>query len=194
MAKKGGIYERELAVRLSIWWSQDFPEGPRQDIFWRSTQSGGRATTRMKKGKKTSGSYGDLAAIDPLGQPLLELFTIEIKRGYSKDTIHDLLDLPAKRQKNSTYGKWFTKVQRDAKAAGSISWLLITRRDQRRALAFVPVATFNSIARLQVPPVDLTDLTLLQFEEYHPVYCFPLENFLGGISPASIRQYLRTKR
>src|SRR3954464_11883516 len=97
-AGKGASFERDLCKRLSLWWT----DGERDDVFWRTSQSGGRATSRTKKGKKTKNSYGDICAVDPIGQPLLDLITFEVKRGYNKDSFTDLLDKP----KSSIYMKW----------------------------------------------------------------------------------------
>ena len=91
MASKGATYERSLCVSLSQWWTQELPE-PRTDIFWRTAGSGARATIRHRKNKKTAGSYGDITALDPIGKQFLDAITIEAKRGYSRHTIHDLLD------------------------------------------------------------------------------------------------------
>ena len=44
--QKGGEYERTVCKKLSLWVSN----GTRDDIFWRSAMSGGRATLQRKKG------------------------------------------------------------------------------------------------------------------------------------------------
>ena len=43
-SQKGGAWEREFSKYLSLW----ITEGERDDVFWRSSQSGGRATQRAK--------------------------------------------------------------------------------------------------------------------------------------------------
>jgi hypothetical protein len=73
--RKGSSFEREIAVKLSLWYSY----GNREDLFWRSSQSGGRATTSRKKQKELKTQAGDLSAIHPLGQPLLDVFYTECK-------------------------------------------------------------------------------------------------------------------
>ncbi|MCL2347114.1 MAG: hypothetical protein FWC50_02515, partial [Planctomycetaceae bacterium] len=55
----------------------------RDDLFWRSSSSGGRATQRTKQGKRTANSAGDIAAMDADAQELLKIFTFELKVGYS---------------------------------------------------------------------------------------------------------------
>jgi len=124
-AAKGSAYERTLAKELSLWWSV----GERDDLFWRSSQSGGRATQRAKQGKKTANACGDLCAQDAAGQKLLDLFTIEIKRGYNTLHIYDILE--------GGKGGMNAFVAQSAKAAslaGTPYWLLIHKRDRHPAI------------------------------------------------------------
>ena len=79
-ARKGSGFEREVAKALSLWWT----EGSRDDVFWRSSNSGGRATARRKRGQRTAGQHGDIAATDPVGEPFLKVVTIELKAGYGR--------------------------------------------------------------------------------------------------------------
>lgn len=124
---KGADQEREISVKLSLWWS----DGVRDDLFWRSTGSGGRATQRAKLGKRTANSYGDICATDAQGQAFLDVTTIESKRGFNDSTIQDLLD-----KKNRKGGMWdmVHQAQRDASLAGVKYWTLIHRRDRREAV------------------------------------------------------------
>ena len=115
-AHKGSRWERELCKRFSLWWTL----GERDDCFWRTSQSGGRATQRSKKNKTTVNQYGDMAATDAVGQSLIDLLTFEFKRGYNSATIQDLLDKP-KTGKPSVYEKWIDKAMEDCIAAGSRS-------------------------------------------------------------------------
>lgn len=124
-AAKGSAYERTLAKELSLWWSQ----GQRDDLFWRSSQSGGRATQRAKQGKKTANACGDLCAQDADGQKLLDLFTIEIKRGYNSLHIYNLLE-GGKGGMNA----FVVQAEKAASLAGTPYWLLIHKRDRQPAI------------------------------------------------------------
>jgi len=73
--QKGAQFERDVAVGLSKWASS----GTREDLFWRSSMSGGRATVGRKKGKELIAQAGDLSAIHPLGAPFLDKFLVEMK-------------------------------------------------------------------------------------------------------------------
>jgi hypothetical protein len=130
--RKGSQFERKICVELSEWWSG----GERQDIFWRSSQSGGRATQRAKKGKKTAGSYGDITALDPIGRPLLKMFTIELKRGDSHGHPLELIDAPHTNVQRK-WEKTLAQAVRSAFDAGSFSWLLIHQRDRRETMVYM---------------------------------------------------------
>lgn len=110
--EKGGGYERDLSKELSLYWTN----GERDDIFWRTSQSGGRAKSRIYTGQKTAYSYGDITFIDPLGKPLLDLAVIEAKRGYTGGS---------KKLKKSDIEKAVQKIQSarmqgDKKAAAGV--------------------------------------------------------------------------
>lgn len=128
--RKGSQFERQICKRLSAWWAPG-----RDDVFWRSSQSGGRATQRAKSGKSTFGSYGDIAAVDPIGAPLIKVFTIELKRGKSHGCPTDLIDLPTG-LKPQPFEKTLRQVMRSAEQAGSISWLIISQRDRRLCMVY----------------------------------------------------------
>lgn len=83
---KGAQFEREVAVALSLWASH----GEREDLFWRSAMSGGRATVAHKKGKHLAAQSGDLCAVHPLGQPFIDKFYVELKH-YKDLQYHGLI-------------------------------------------------------------------------------------------------------
>lgn len=75
-SQKGAAYERMICKRLSLWVSGL----ERDDLFWRSSMSGGRATVYRKGGgTRVHAQAGDISAVDPQGADLLKLFTIEVK-------------------------------------------------------------------------------------------------------------------
>lgn len=137
---KGADYERATCRLLSLWWT----EGQRDDVFWRSSMSGGRATVRGKQGKQTAGHCGDIAATDPTASPFTKAVTVELKRGYSASSFADALDRP----KLSAQQPWEAFVEQADiahKLAGSFAWLLIQRRDKRQAMAFMPIKLFKAL-------------------------------------------------
>lgn len=72
---KGPRFERAICGRLSLWVS----DLEREDIFWRTAMSGGRATVGSKRGKRFTAQAGDISAVDPLGDELLRHFMVECK-------------------------------------------------------------------------------------------------------------------
>lgn len=152
---KGSAYEREVCGKLSRWWTY----GERDDVFWRSSGSGARATNRAAAGRQTYGQHGDIAATDPMGSPLTENLTIEIKRGYKAATIHDLLDRKPTAAVQEFEG-FVLQASNSSRAAGSRWWMLITRRDRREALCWWPAEMSDEVWRhtinnLKGPTVQL---------------------------------------
>lgn len=137
---KGGGFEREMSKMFSLWWSRKGDD----DLFWRTHGSGARATTRSKKGKKTRGQYGDLCTNDSRGATLLKAFTFSFKRGYSGPgsnpsiSLQDIADIPDN-AKIQYFQDWVKECISHQRHADSLGWLLVVRKDRRRALVFMPM-------------------------------------------------------
>lgn len=139
-SRKGGAFERELSKALSLWWT----DGERDDVFWRTSQSGGRATVRARKGKTTYGQHGDLQAVDPVGAPLTRLLSIEAKRGYRDAHVGNALDCkPGNKPKG--WDEFVAQAQRECREAGIPFWFLIVRRNGRQALVYFPQALYQEL-------------------------------------------------
>lgn len=182
-AIKGFTFERWCCKQLSLWWT----DGKRDDIFWRTAGSGARAKIRSKKNKNTYGQYGDVTAIDPIGSPLIKMFTIELKRGYSKHTVADLLDKPpgAKKQK---YEQWFEEIEKDASLSGSIFWILIVQRNRRLPIIFFPMLFVEKISIIS-RSLNLTYEGLFKWKR---IGAMLLEEWFSSIKPDYITCYMKT--
>lgn len=181
-AAKGGEFERNTCKRLSKWWTQG--ESERDDIFWRSSQSGGRATQRAKFGKKTFGAYGDIAFVDPIGAPLLKMFTIELKRGSSYGYAGDLLDVDLEKSKHK-WLKCLAQVKGSAKLAASKYWMLICRRDHRLPIVYVPWGAVKEFK--EKCNVNLSVAPHMRFSFMAEWFIgLQLEEFLSRIGPKEI--------
>ncbi len=143
--RKGSQFEREVASLLSSWWTQDDPE-PRSDVFWRTASSGGRATQRGKKGKATKNHHGDISATDPIGQTFLDVVVIELKIGYAKSTIADILDAP-EGAATQQYEQWIKGLQATLPLSGALYWMLISQRTRRDAVAYFPEEFWDALWR-----------------------------------------------
>jgi hypothetical protein len=72
---KGASFERHVCVQLSLWMSK----GAAEDLYWRSSMSGGRSTVAARKGKRLAAQAGDISCIHPTGAPLTKHYYIECK-------------------------------------------------------------------------------------------------------------------
>lgn len=191
-SKKGGSFERWFAKRLSLWWTQDLPE-PRDDIFWRTQNSGGRATARGKKRKATRGQYGDVAATDPIGRPFIDLVTIELKNGYGGyplNTLHDLIDAP--KGKIPLLARWAAKAERTSHAAESFSWIIVAKRDRKEPIVLAPRTLFRTLVDWDGEETKdrLADFPSCVFASKQlpcNIFCTILEAFFTSVSPQTIR-------
>jgi len=153
---KGSGFEREMAKTFSLWWT----DGKRDDIFWRTSNSGGRAGARSKKGLTTSGQAGDMGFTDPIGKPLIDWFTFEFKRGYQQSVLHDFIDHPNGNPGSlRNWEKWIAHVYLEHKKAGSKSWMIVHRRNGRQPLVMVPQSLFDknpfAMARCYFPQANM---------------------------------------
>lgn len=132
---KGSAFERLVCRLLSRWWSG----GTRDDIFWRTSNSGGQATTRSRRGKKSHNQYADIQAVDPIGAPLTRLISLELKCGYPHATfdrlIHSLSEVP--------WYHWFEQAEAARKDSGAKFWALIVKRSRQPIFIVGPKKLFD---------------------------------------------------
>lgn len=184
--QKGSAFERDICKALSLWWS----DGKRSDIFWRTSGSGARAKTRSKKGETTFGQYGDVQATDPIGQPLIDLCTIELKRGYSNSSLMDLIDKP-KSAADQQYEKFIKQARQDSANAKTPYWILIVKRNRRETILIMP---FRFCSRLKRNPIRTHILNASHSVKMRApkqrIYATTLINFLRFVKPKHIKELL----
>lgn len=133
--RKGAQHERFTCEQLSRW----VTDMASCDIYWRSSTSGARATRRgRKQGQKVRFQSGDICAVDPLGQYLLQLFTIECK--FYRDAGYSLLvnGLP----------RAFSALWRQSVAACiDTEPLLIVKENRRDIVAFTSREGYKLLKR-----------------------------------------------
>lgn len=190
-SKKGTAWEREFSKRLSLWWTNEENDA----VFWKTSISGGRATSRTNKGKATKNHYGDICATDPIGQPLMDVFTMELKRGYNKNTIADLLD---KRESSSeqVYEEWFHKLIETSKKAKTLSWALVVQRDRREPLIFLPSTILTELLdhrKNAYLPINLLEIKNNK-NEIPDVTGLRLSDFFQVIFPELIGKLLKDSK
>jgi hypothetical protein len=130
-AAKGSSFEREICKELSWWWTG----GERDDVFWRTSGSGARATTRSKKKLYTHDQHGDVHCCDPVGQIFTKLFCVEIKRGYDFD-FYSLFRTPVSLK--HPFLQFWMQAEEGQKASGAKWPMLIFKQDRKPILVSVP--------------------------------------------------------
>ncbi len=138
---KGSSFEREVCKQLDLWW-----QGNNDDVvFWRSTTSGGRATVRAKQGKQTKGAHGDISAVNPIGQPFIDVLTIECKKGYSGASLGDILDKPEHMKRHRPFEEFVDQVITSHELSNSHSWMLIHQRQRRMLMTYIPFKFYKAV-------------------------------------------------
>lgn len=184
-SKKGSAFERAVCKDLSLWWTG----GSSDDVFWRTAGSGGRATTRAKKGSATAGAYGDIGAVDPSGEALLKVVTLELKKGYTKMSPFDMLDKPA-RAKPQEFEKWIEQAADSASQAKSFAWMIVYCRNHREAMACYP-------SRLHSVFDDTVKKSLERCGKFctiqarQKIHLLPFDEFLDCVTSGDIREISR---
>jgi hypothetical protein len=139
-SSKGSSFERTICKQLSLWWTQDL-DVPSDSVFWRTSQSGGRATTRAQKGLTTPNSYGDICSLDSVGSPFTDTVYIELKRGYTNSI--NTLDFIDKSKGIPILLQWWDKATNERSLAGRQYVLLIFRRDRHLPCIMLSSGMFN---------------------------------------------------
>jgi hypothetical protein len=183
---KGGEFERVISKQLSLWWTN----GQNDAIFWRSSQSGGRATTREKQGKKTKGQYGDISVTDPVGQPLLDLVSLELKKGYNSRDLMPFID--AKKVPKGSLAEFYAQASRDGARASAHFWWLIHKRDRKETLLHAPLGFFHSLERID-KGIYFPSSLILSTPDRKPVKVVAWDSFLERVDARVVRQLWRKK-
>jgi len=154
---KGGNFENEIAKKLSMWWSG----GESSEVFLRTGGSGSRATNRLKSQDKTDYTIGDITYNTPEGKPLIDVWSIECKTGYSsrrkseaKTQITNwcILDIIDSRQVRGTFLKlWGQAVDQAIKVDKAP--VLIFRRPMMMANIAIPFDNFNNLRYFMGAPI-----------------------------------------
>jgi len=189
---KGDDFEREVARILSEW----FSGGQRNDLFWRK-----RTRSRQMRRTKTTTQLGDIMADHPEGMPLTNVFSIELKVGYStnkkptkkvKLTPWDLLDSIDYVERANRIGPpnlaiidFWEQTLRDARLVHKIPWLIF-KRDYH-----VHVASLQrrDVAKLMdlVGPFGGNYLQLCMPSQRQMVRFYRLSEFLEWLTPDVVK-------
>lgn len=128
---KGSSFERTVCTGLSL----RITRGARDDVLWRSSLSGGRATVAGKKGGERHHVAGDICAVHPKGNPFVECWYTECK------FYRDVGMFQALTRGTGFIAKVWYDTRAKAKKAGKAP-LLIFKQNGMPALAMLPSWTF----------------------------------------------------
>ena len=194
---KGSAFERDICKKLSLWWS----DGKLDDVFYRTAGSGARATVRGSK--RTFGQYGDVQATDPIGQPLMDVCTIELKRGYSASTLSDFLDRgPKKKDSKVQLQTFIEQAITDARLRSSEGeWILMVKRDYKEVVLFTSYRLILSLLshfwqgqriwKHKLFPSMLLNMSILG--KNRRIYICTLNWFLDHVDPEDVKKLAAKK-
>lgn len=184
---KGSEFERRLCKTLSLWWSH----GERDDLYWRSSMSGGRATFRARKNKTTAGHYGDITSTDALGSELTSLCVIEAKCGYNHASVGDMLEVSKKNAK-PMWEQWLCQVLKENELAKRRAWMLITKRNQRETVIYIPWHLFvqlNDHGACLIKAVPYFKfIPMLKDYGRRVIFATQLQSFLELVTPETVKE------
>lgn len=147
-SKKGPQFERDVSKYISLWAS----EGKHDDWLWRTSGSGARAKTRSKQGKTTRNACGDLKAECHDALFLFKKCTWELKNGYKNWCILDVIDANTSKKtgkrKLQKFEEFALQAKEDSNNAGVKYPIILTKKDKRVPVIWIPGELFSDIAIL----------------------------------------------
>ena len=186
---KGSSFERDICKQLSLWWT----DGERDDVFWRTSGSGARAKVRSKTGDKTFGQHGDVQATDPIGQPLIDLCSIELKRGYNKAIINDFIDS----KKKSELRVFIEQAITDCRLREDESeWILLVKRDRKEVVLFTSYyffKDFSVINKGRKTKFPMIHMRVKINKRWMRIAAIRFDDFLSHNTPVMIRKVWKWK-
>ncbi|KKM85708.1 hypothetical protein LCGC14_1286300 [marine sediment metagenome] len=180
---KGADWERTVCKFLSKWWT----DNKRDDIFWRTAGSGGRATMRQKQGKKTRYQYGDMTIDDPIGKPFIDFFLVEMKRGYSDLNFLSLID---GKQKKPELIEWWKKAEEEKELGDRKQTILILKRDYKIPIIIMTKHLFGLIEDY-INVWEHTNVMDLYLDEKYNLTIVPLYPFLEYCDSKTMKLFMR---
>lgn len=150
---KGSAFERQVCKDLSLW----VTNGQKDDCFWRSAMSGGRATVQHRKGQDLSHVSGDICATHPDGYPLIENWFIECK--FYKDLGFKTLVTSGRGVVADFWGKACDQAQQHMKRP-----MLILKQNQLPALVGIDAAYLSGTHGHLLPVAGFPKLGLYLYD------------------------------
>lgn len=193
--QKGNKFEREFCKQLSLWWSWN----KRDDIFWRTSASGARATIRSRKNIKTADSYGDITAMRKSGKLLTQNCLIELKRGYTTKKgkkniswidVLNIIDTTKNIKTKPALYEWWLKAEKQAKEAKRKYILIIFRRDRKEACLMLNEKIFLICNQYSLSEIKYIK-TIFKKAKNKKVIIININDFFKWCPPSTFKHILR---
>lgn len=169
---KGSKFEIDICRRLSKWIQGE----ERPELFWRSSQSGGRATIARRKGQKTKVD-GDIMAIDSKGEFFTNLFFIENKS-------YRMINLTFFHEGKGEVTKWWTKLLQQSSEAKKLPLLIYKANGTKNYLVLEYQEKVFEELSLDV----LSSQIVIKKNPNPKIYIFLLEEFLTKVSANEVKR------
>lgn len=170
---KGASFERDVCKKLSLWITQ----GKREDCFWRSAMSGGRATVGRRKGADHQRQAGDITATSPEGHVLTDKWYIECKN------VKDLAITAALFNGIGALAKFWLEAVEQATHFKRMP-MIIAKQNMQKTVVIVPSAhLINPYGTALYPKAMLGRLSILRADvlDFDGMLNLPFENRLKSV-------------
>lgn len=149
---KGAGFERDVCKALSLW----ITAGAKEDCFWRSAMSGGRATVGRKKGKELTRQAGDITATSPEGHALTDYWYVECK--FVKELRYHLALITGE----GALAQYWREAVTQATAHKKMP-MLIAKQNGQKTIVLVPTAhLINPYGSAMYPAAHLGRFSILR--------------------------------
>lgn len=135
----GNNFQWEICKKLSLAVSD------KNDIFQPTPSSGARGTQRKKTQETQATQHGDITYENPIGKPLIDIWSIECKSGYGRvketklgvtKTNWCLLDCIEGDSKNPKFLEFWLQALDDAEASNREPVLIFRRNNKQSCIVF----------------------------------------------------------
>ena len=188
---KGGSYEREIAKKLSNWYTN----GSDPNLFYRTGGSGSRGKTNIVG---VHNQYGDIMAVGARGHDLMNMCIFELKKGYGQWDILSLLDGTGTLENNQLL-KFLDEVYEDVDIANEKTEfyhhpIVIARRNRKKDIIVLEKDLLPKIFNYDQRFTKLPRITINNVgEKYRTIHIMNLDDFLDNVDPAIFTEIANEK-
>lgn len=164
---KGSEFERAISKKLSLWWSNN----QRTDLFWRTSNSGGRFTVRRSIGIDTYHQSGDICDTHPNGKFLCDHVYLECKC-YSNIGLWSIIT------GKGQLIKWWEVANENATLENKNTFLIVKENNK-------PILLFTELSN--IPGLQY----IASFYCNNEVYIYLFEDFLSKVNVENFKNIFK---